>query len=113
MTRQRLDLLLIAEKVAEAAMRRAAGLGYRLDGVPASLQPAAEEIVERLAKDLAEVDEKGILRCRVCGKGPFTRKGLYLHLRRVHSDVVVEEARRLLEDAIWRRTVALEAGAGR
>lgn len=111
MTRQRLDLLLIAEKIAEAAMRRAAGLSYSLDAVPASIRPAAAEVVERLAKDLAEVDEKGILRCRVCGKGPFTRKGLYLHLRRVHSDIIIEEARRMLEEAIWRATsVALEAG---
>ncbi len=44
-------------------------------------------------------DEKDAIYCKICGKGPFTRKGYYLHLTRVHSDeilqLVEEEAERI------------------
>ena len=36
--------------------------------------------------------------CVICNKGPFTRKGYYLHLIRVHSSVI----RQLIEDEIKR-----------
>jgi hypothetical protein len=26
--------------------------------------------------------------CRLCGSGPFTRKGFYLHLRRIHLEEI-------------------------
>lgn len=32
------------------------------------------------------VTKKGMLYCGICGRGPFTRRGLYLHLMRVHAD---------------------------
>ncbi len=39
--------------------------------------------------------------CGLCGKGPFTRKGYYIHLIRVHSSeiqsLVEEEAERILK----------------
>ena len=37
--------------------------------------------------------------CVLCGRGPFTRKGYYLHLKRIHSedilDLVKAEAQRI------------------
>ena len=32
------------------------------------------------------VTKKGMLYCGICGRGPFTRRGLYLHLMRVHAE---------------------------
>lgn len=29
------------------------------------------------------------LRCGLCGKGPFTRRGIYLHLTRVHREEII------------------------
>ncbi len=28
--------------------------------------------------------------CALCGRGPFTRKGYYLHLKRIHSEDILE-----------------------
>ena len=99
--RRRLDKALLARRLAEAAIRHALGLPYRLDTVPLSLREAAEEAVREAATGLVLVDEKGILRCGLCGKGPFTRKGLYLHLRRVHLDAVSEHVERVFEERLW------------
>ena len=43
-------------------------------------------------------EKKGLPRCALCGKGPFTKKGLYLHLLRIHLD----EIRHLIEDETTR-----------
>ena len=100
MTRR--GLAALAARLAEAAMRRAAGLDYRLDPVPGELADRAEEIVAKVSEELA-VDRDGSLRCGLCGKGPFTRKGLYLHLRRVHWDTVVSLIEARLREALLRR----------
>ncbi len=99
--RTRLDTRLVAAKIAEAAIRKALGLPYSLDGIPSSLQEVAREVVEEASRELTVINEKGILRCGLCGKGPFTRKGLYLHIRRVHIDVVEEHVMKLLEEKLW------------
>ncbi len=91
----------IAKKIADAAIRRAVGLSVTLDGLPDSIRGAAEKAVEELATGLVSLDDKGILRCSLCGKGPFTRKGLYLHIKRVHMDLVVSMAKKLFEEKIW------------
>lgn len=45
--------------------------------------PAMRSAIHRAARKLV-IDREGILRCGICNKGPFTRKGLYLHLTRIH-----------------------------
>jgi len=107
---QRIDSRLIASKIAEAAIRKALSLPYSLDGVPASLREAAEQALETIAAELTVTDEKGILRCGICGKGPFTRKGLYLHLRRIHIDAIEDYVGKVFEEYIWRkRSLARES----
>lgn len=101
MTVTRLALLHVVSKLAEAAIRKAAGLDYNLADLPLSLKDVAESIVSIVAEQVA-VDDGITLRCRLCGKGPFTRKGLYLHLKRVHIDTVQELVRRELEEYLWR-----------
>lgn len=101
MTATRTALLYVVGKIAEATIRKAAGLPYQLYDLPLSLRDVAENIIAIIAEQIA-VDDGITLRCRLCGKGPFTRKGLYLHLRRVHIDVVEELVRRELEERLWR-----------
>lgn len=97
----RLDLVYVVSKLAEAAIRRATGLSYSLSDVPPSLQEVGKEIVERVAEQLI-IDDGETLRCRICGRGPFTRKGLYLHIRRVHLDSIYDMVRSELEAYLWR-----------
>jgi methyl coenzyme M reductase subunit C-like uncharacterized protein (methanogenesis marker protein 7) len=95
------QLVEIVAKIADMAIRRACNLSYDVSALPPSLRSAALEIIERVASQLV-VHDGDTLRCKLCGRGPFTRKGLYLHIRRVHLDQVYEITRRELEDYIWR-----------
>ncbi len=96
-----LSLTYIIEKLAEAAARRASGLKYNIDGLglEGENKRIAEEVVQAVAEQLV-YESGGLLRCQLCGKGPFTRKGLYLHLRRVHRKMIEELVRRELEARI-------------
>ncbi len=93
-----LSLTYIIEKLAEAAARRASGLKYSIDGLglEGENKRIAEEVIRVVAEQLV-YESGGLLRCQLCGKGPFTRKGLYLHLRRVHRKMIEELVRRELE----------------
>ncbi len=101
MNNQSMQLVEIVSKIAELAIRRACGLQYSLEELPPSLRKPAKEIIEQISAQLV-LRDKDTLRCKICGKGPFTRKGLYLHIRRVHLDQVYQIARRELEDYLWR-----------
>ena len=84
----------LAEKVAEAAIRLA--LGYL---VASDADEKLMAIARGLAARLASFDGASY-HCGMCGKGPFTRKGLYLHIRRVHYEQLVEVAVLELKRAI-------------
>ncbi len=47
------------------------------------------EAIKRVSQTLVDEGEEGNLYCRLCGKGPYTRKGMYLHLVRVHNSTLV------------------------
>lgn len=48
-----------------------------------------KKAVDRIVDNL--VTERGNhLRCGLCGKGPFTKRGLFLHLIRVHRSDIIE-----------------------
>ncbi len=36
------------------------------------------------------IDKDGLLYCGICKRGTFTKRGLYLHLLRVHRDEILE-----------------------
>ncbi|AEM39624.1 hypothetical protein Pyrfu_1770 [Pyrolobus fumarii 1A] len=93
-----LALSYVVEKLAEAAARRASGLRYDIDalGLAGETKRMAEEVIESVAMTLV-FERRGLLRCAVCSKGPFTRKGLYLHLTRVHREFIEELVRKELE----------------
>ncbi len=45
------------------------------------------EIMRRVASEV-RAEKKGLLYCGICGKGSFTRRGFYLHLKRTHKDEI-------------------------
>ncbi len=92
----------IVSKLADMSMRAAARLRYDVAelGLPEAAEYVVKAIIEGTALQLAE-DDGVSLRCKVCGKGPFTRKGLYLHLKRVHREVVEAMVRSEVEHKLW------------
>lgn len=60
-----------------------------------SMSKIAKTVIERVSFWLVE-ENNGLLYCKICNKGPFTKKGLYLHLSRVHRD----EIRAMIEDEL-------------
>lgn len=90
------------KKIVEYVARKASSLTqkYELDDLVApSIAPIFEKSVEKMASML--VKRNSGMRCNLCDKGPFTKRGMYLHLIRVHSKdieiMVQEELKRLLE----------------
>ncbi|BAB65502.1 hypothetical protein STK_05070 [Sulfurisphaera tokodaii str. 7] len=55
----------------------------------------AKKSVEKVAFWLTE-SRNSLLYCKLCGKGPFTKRGLYLHLIRLHRN----EIKTMLEEEL-------------
>lgn len=55
----------------------------------------AKKSVERVSFWLSET-RSSLLYCKLCNKGPFTKRGLYLHLIRLHRN----EIKAMLEDEL-------------
>ncbi|MEM0014534.1 MAG: hypothetical protein QXS42_00300 [Zestosphaera sp.] len=49
-----------------------------------SMAKVSMEVIESVAKEVTRV-EGASLYCNLCGKGPFTKRGMYLHLTRLHK----------------------------
>ncbi len=98
---RKIDFAKLVETLSTLSMRKAAGLKYSTTQIPPSIKNAASSITDRVADKLRH-DDDGIIRCKVCGRGPFTRRGFHLHLQRVHIDVVYNLVREELEYYIWR-----------
>lgn len=94
----------LVDRAAEAAIRLALGYNDGLDVVRD--YPLLVEAARAVAPKIASFDGVSY-RCEVCGKGPFTRKGLYLHLRRVHMNQV----RQMISEYVQRR-LALDEKVG-
>ncbi len=86
----------LVERVAEVAIRRA--LGYAAAADVSLPGVDVDELIGALAPRLASFDGVSY-RCALCGRGPFTRRGLYLHMKRVH----LEHVRELVEAELRRR----------
>ncbi len=90
-------------KLVEYLARKSASMiqKYRLEDLVGSLAaPHLEKAFERISLAIAK-DGGGTFWCRLCDKGPFTKRGFYLHLIRVHYKdleyLVEEELKRALE----------------
>jgi len=94
----------VASRLVEYIARKSVGLPVddsdlrRLTG--SVLFPVMRDVVNRVASNITTT-KNGLPRCRLCGKGPFTRRGLYLHLVRVHKyDIIAlveEEYKRIID----------------
>ncbi len=77
----------LSEKLIHVVIRVAVGFRVRNFKIKAS-SPGFEELVRKAveysSKRLVRVSG-GQMYCGLCGKGPYTRKGMYLHLLRVHK----------------------------
>lgn len=65
------------------------------------------KVVGSIASSIV-TEKNGHLRCGICLRGPFTKKGLYLHLIRVHSDQILamlkekyEEISKVYKGNVW------------
>lgn len=90
------------KKIIEYTARKASSLNQRYeieDLVTPSIADLVDRSMERIALTL--VKRNGGLWCNLCSKGPFTKRGLYLHLIRVHTKdiefMVREEMKRILD----------------
>ena len=85
--------------LAEYAARKAAKMSVSTRRIEillgSELARIALDIGDRVAQSLID-EQKGLPRCGLCGMGPFTYKGLYLHLIRKHF----EEIRDYIEEEI-------------
>ncbi|MEM1649607.1 MAG: hypothetical protein QXX47_01865, partial [Sulfolobales archaeon] len=45
-------------------------------------------IIDRISETIIIRTSNGIY-CRLCGRGPLSRRGVYLHMRRVHLDDII------------------------
>ena len=72
-------------RIAEAVARIASGIGgVKLEVLSNTMMEAIRLTASRLVHD-----RDGVLYCRLCGRGPFTPKGMYLHLTRLHQSELI------------------------
>lgn len=93
---------LAIRKLTEYVARKAAFLNqkYELrDLVAPSIAPMMDRVIDKIT--ITIVRRNGGLWCNLCEKGPFTKRGLYLHLIRVHMKdieyMIKDELKKLLE----------------
>ena len=94
----------MAEKLVEYVIRLAVGFQpkSRIETlIGESLASVAEVVCKRIAMYLVK-ERNGLPWCRLCDKGPFTKRGLYLHLKRVHKNEIKYFIEEELERVLWR-----------
>lgn len=97
----RVDVL--SERLIEFVARVASKISYDQRKLVAisgtSIHKVVVNVVNRVADWVSE-DRGGLLWCRLCNRGSFTKRGFYLHLVRVHNfeikNIVEDELRREL-----------------
>ena len=81
---------LLIKRLVEYVIRKATSLPPKHD-LKSIVGDEKARILERKLNSLASslaIDRNGIIWCGICERGPFTKRGLYLHLMRVHySDI--------------------------
>ncbi len=92
----------IASRLVKYVARYASGLEIdesdlrRITG--STMYPVIREAIYVVAKNIV-TERNGLPRCNICGRGPYTRRGLYLHLVRVHrydiERMIIEEYKRI------------------
>ena len=96
----RIDIL--SEKLIEFVARHASRIKYdqrKLQIITGqSLYPIAQDVIKAVSSEIVRVNS-GLLYCNICRKGPYTKRGMYLHLIRVHR----YELKLMIEDELRER----------
>ncbi len=78
----------LSERLIDFLARRASNKSINVDKLRvitgASIAKISLEVIESVAREVSRL-EGASLYCNICGKGPFTKKGMYLHLTRLHK----------------------------
>jgi len=88
-----LSRIYLKDELVKYVVRRA--LGLQVDDLElasitgTSEYPHMKRAVDAVASTLVTVKNTH-LRCGLCGRGPFTKRGLYLHIIRVHRDDIIK-----------------------
>ncbi|MEM1622712.1 MAG: hypothetical protein QW780_00215 [Sulfolobales archaeon] len=95
------DTDILSEKLIDVVIRVAVGFkvrNFRLKATSLSFEEAVSKAIEYSSKQIVRILDKQFY-CNLCGKGPYTRKGMYLHLLRTHKydikNIVREELREI------------------
>lgn len=95
-----------AEKLIDITAKRASRIALKEDEIVRvvgySSKQIAQNAVDRVAFWLSN-EENHLLYCKLCNKGPFTKRGLFLHLTRIHR----QEIKTMLEDEIKKEIKAI------
>ena len=87
------------EKLVEYTIRLATNMRLRDELLEIAKDSVKKEAAERVAKMLIS-EKKGLKYCAICAKGPFTKRGLYLHFMRVHKEDVKALLEKELEQSV-------------
>jgi len=78
----------LSERLIDFLARKASNKSIDFDKLKvitgSSMAKISLEVVETIAKEISRV-EGASLYCNICRKGPFTKRGMYLHLTRLHK----------------------------
>ena len=87
-------------KIAGYVARIASGITRPEDFDSKVLAKHVVEAIRNVGLQLRD-ERNGVLRCPICGRGPFTKRGYFLHLTRLHYshlvDLVEREADRIVK----------------
>ena len=75
------------DELVEYTIRLATGMVLKQELLPIAEDTVKRRAAERVAKLLVS-EKRGLKYCSICTKGPFTKRGFYLHFMRVHRDEI-------------------------
>lgn len=97
-----------AEKLVEIAAKLASRMHVEDEEFEKVVSLGMLEIAKATAMVVAthvSREVNGLIYCNLCSKGPFTKKGMFLHITRVHRD----EVKALLEQELRARLKGLKS----
>ena len=95
-----------SEKLIEFTAKAASGIKFDRNKlaviVGPTLLPTVNEVIDVVSSIVSFRNPHGLLYCGLCRKGPFTKRGMYLHLIRIHrydlKTLIAEELEKRLRN---------------
>ncbi|MCS7098936.1 MAG: hypothetical protein RMH84_04770 [Sulfolobales archaeon] len=95
------DTDVLSEKLIDVVIRVAVGFkikNFRLKTTSSFFESVVSRAIGNSSRYVVRTSNNQLY-CNICGKGPYTRKGMYLHLLRMHKyeikNIIREELREL------------------